>query len=189
MTRRDVRGAISSDGSRVFWTNGSSDEGPLFTTDTAKGKRSRSTPPRASGSGRGRNRRTSGRSALPRCDRDGARVFFTDTWPLTRNRTSNRSSRKKKPPNHPRARTHWDGRRTSTNTTSAPAIWSISPPHGRRKRRCPRHAAGQSEDGSYIYFVATACSLPAHSQGTVRARNSCCPIPKTVQSVCLRARS
>ena len=31
---RNVRGAISTDGSRVFWTNGESDQGPLFMRDT-----------------------------------------------------------------------------------------------------------------------------------------------------------
>ena len=35
---RDVRGAISTDGSRVFFTNGESDEGPLYMRDTVRGE-------------------------------------------------------------------------------------------------------------------------------------------------------
>ena len=81
---RDVRGAISSDGSRVFWTNGASDEGPLFVTDTTTGQTvqvNAAQGVREAGEEEIEERLDEVR--FQSASSDGERVFFTDTWPLT----------------------------------------------------------------------------------------------------------
>ena len=82
----DVRGAVSADGSRVFWTEGASDEGPLFMHDTTTGETVQINAVQGEGTHEPTEaERLEGldqvhfQSATP----DGSRVFFTDTWPLT----------------------------------------------------------------------------------------------------------
>ena len=73
----DVRNAISTAGSRVFWTNGSSDEGPLFMTNTARGETIQVNAAQGDQeAGAEEHRRRPGRSALPRCERQRLEGFL-----------------------------------------------------------------------------------------------------------------
>ncbi len=85
---RDVRNAISKDGSRVFWTNGDGDEGPLYLRDTvtnetiqinaAQGRAEPSAEEREEGLDEVHFQMASA---------DGSKVLFTDSWPLTEDST------------------------------------------------------------------------------------------------------
>ena len=79
----DVRGAISQDGSRVFWTN-EEENGPLYMSDTAKEETIQINAAQGV--------REAGAEEIEdnldevyfqAASSDGSKVFFTDTWPLT----------------------------------------------------------------------------------------------------------
>ncbi|HTZ64201.1 MAG TPA: hypothetical protein VMB51_08855 [Solirubrobacteraceae bacterium] len=81
----DVRGAISSDGSRVFWTN-AGELGPLYMRDTATEETVQINA--AQGEGTSEASEDEIEEGLDEvyfqaAASDGSRVLFTDTWPLT----------------------------------------------------------------------------------------------------------
>jgi DNA-binding beta-propeller fold protein YncE len=72
-----VRGAVSADGSRVFWRNGASGS-PLYLRDTSRGESVRLDAVQPGGSGGG-----AAEPIFQGASADGSRAFFTDTQRLT----------------------------------------------------------------------------------------------------------
>ena len=84
---RDVRGAVSADGSRVFWTDGlgnGADEGPLYMRNLATQQTVQVNAAQGVGEP-GEEERSEGLDEVhfQLASANGARVFFTDSWPLT----------------------------------------------------------------------------------------------------------
>jgi hypothetical protein len=80
----DVRGAISSDGARVFWTDGG-EEGPLYMRDTTTSETVQVNAAQGGASEPDAEEREEGLDEVhfQSASSDGSHVFFTDTWPLT----------------------------------------------------------------------------------------------------------
>lgn len=86
----NVRNAISRDGSRVFWTQGEADEGPLYMRDTAKGETVQLDAVQGEGLAQANLQEREEHLAevhFQGASADGSRAFFTDAWPLTTDST------------------------------------------------------------------------------------------------------
>ncbi len=84
---RDVRGAVSDDGSRVFWTEGlgnGADEGPLYMRNLATEKTVQVNAAQGVAEP-GEEEQAEGLDDVhfEMASANGGRVFFTDSWPLT----------------------------------------------------------------------------------------------------------
>ena len=81
--RGDVRGAISQNGTRVFWSN-EEELGPLYMRDTSKAETVQVSAAQGVPEA-GTEEREAGldETYFQAASSDGAKVFFTDTWPLT----------------------------------------------------------------------------------------------------------
>jgi DNA-binding beta-propeller fold protein YncE len=164
---RDVRGAISSDGSRVFWTNGASDEGPLFMTDTTTGQTfqlNAAQGVREAGEEEIEERldevRFEGASS------DGERVFFTDTWPLT-GESNLEPLAQEEEVSEPPAGGHSLGRPADLYEYDVGTGRLVDLTPGRVGERADvlGTIAGISEDGAHVYFVANGVLAPGAAPG------------------------
>jgi sugar lactone lactonase YvrE len=135
----DIRNAISDDGSRVFWSEKSSGEGPLYMRDTVTAQTVQVDAP------------APGVSPPPRYDpyfqlanADGSKVFFLENEPLTLN--------SKLPPteygNTPSDLYVYD---TETGTLTDLSVDA----NAGELAEVQNMVLGASEDGSVVYFVAT----------------------------------
>ncbi len=82
---RDVRGAISTDGTKVFWTQ-DGEEGPLYVRDTSTEETTQVNAVQGQGTSEpSEEERAEGVDEVyfQAASADGGRVFFTDSWPLT----------------------------------------------------------------------------------------------------------
>ena len=163
---RDVRGAISSDGSRVFWTNGASDEGPLVMTDTTSGQAvqvNAAQGVREAGEEEIEERldevRFQGASS------DGERVFFTDTWPLTGESNLEPLAQEEEVSEPPAGR-HSLGRPADLYEYDVDTgrLVDLTPTGGERADVLGT-IPGISEDGGYVYFVANGVLAPGAEPG------------------------
>ncbi len=153
---RNVRGAISTDGSRVFWTNGESDQGPLFMRDTLKGETIQInaaqgvSEPDEEELGEGLDE-----VHFQAASSDGSRVLFTDTWPLTTDSSL-------EPLAHEETISEGEGARGAGRAAD---LYEFDLETGKLTDLTPSARVGQgaevlgtlpgiSEDGSYVYFIA-----------------------------------
>jgi hypothetical protein len=133
-----VRHAVSDDGSRVLWTESKGGVGSLYLTDTVRGETLRLDSVQG-GSGSG-----SAGSVLWGASSDGSRVFFTDLQPLT-------------------ADSGADGNSSSdlyeceilagVSGELQCKLTDLTPSNG-GERANVLGVLGESEDGSWVYFVA-----------------------------------
>ena len=154
---RDVRGAISQDGSRVFWTN-EEELGPLYMRDTATEETIQVNAAAQGVTEAGAEERESGLDEVyfQAATSDGSRVFFTDTWPLTSDSTLEPNSEEQAP------------RRADLYElnlqTGVLSDLSVNPDVGEYAEVLGT-LPGISEDGSYVYFVANGVLAPGAERG------------------------
>jgi len=178
---RNVRNAISSDGSRVFWTNGGGDEGPLFVRDAAKGETIQVNAAQGVVEP-GEEEIAEGLDTVhfQGASSDGSRVLFTDAWPLTTTSTLEPLSKEEsieEPPEGARA-------------LGRPAdLYEFDVTTGVLKDLTPDNHAGEtadvlgtlpgiSEDGSYVYFVANGVLAPGAQPGDCPRTKPLLPQPE-----------
>jgi len=174
---RDVRNAISVNGSKVFWTNGlgqEEDEGPLYMRDTSKeetiqinaaqGVREPSEEERGEGLDEVHFQAASS---------DGSHVFFTDTWPLTK-QSSLEPLRTQEEVEEAPGKSHNVGRAVDlyeydTETGKLSDLTATS--RGGEQADVLGTLPGASEDGSYVYFVANGVLAPGAKPGNCQRTN------------------
>ncbi len=153
---RDVRGAISQDGSRVFWTN-EEELGPLYMRDAAKEETVQLDAAHGV--------REAGAEELEAgldevyfqaASSDGAKVFFTDTWPLTSESTL-------EPYEEEAAPRRADLYEYNLETGEL-ADLTVDRNVGERAEVLGT-LPGISEDGSYVYFVANGVLAAGAQRG------------------------
>ena len=165
---RDVRGAISSDGGRVFWTQGGSDEGPLYMRNTVAGNTVQVNA--AQGEGVKEPSEAERGEGLDEVHfqaaaHDGSRVFFTDAWPLTSESTL-----------EPRPEETVIEGETARNAGRPADLYEFDVETGKLLDLTVDNRVGEnadvlgtlpgiSEDGSYVYFVANGALAPGAEPG------------------------
>ena len=154
----DVRGAISQDASRFFWTNQEA-LGPLYMRDPAKEEtiqiNSAQGPKEA-----GEEEREDGLDEVyfQAASSDGSKVFFTDTWPLT--------SESSLEPNGAEGEPH-SADLYEYNVETGKLIDLTGAQNAGEHAEVLGTLPGASEDGSYVYFVANGILAPgAEKRGT-----------------------
>jgi DNA-binding beta-propeller fold protein YncE len=148
---KNVRHAISNDGSRVFWSAG----GHLYVSDPQTGETLR-VDANAGGSGNGQEE-----AAFQIASADGSKVFFTDNQALT---PLSRPGGEGDPdlyvyelnPGTPLSGTLRDLTPEGLEGASANVLAT----------RTGGGVIGASEDGSYVYFVANGVLAPGAKRGT-----------------------
>jgi len=169
---RDVRGAISSDGSRVFWTNGlgsGSDEGPLYMRDTVKGETIQVNAAQGVGEP-SEEERGEGLDQVhfQAASSDGSRVLFTDTWPLTKESNLEPRSSEEVVEGQSAGRPvdlyEFD---LETGKLIDLTLTGRSGEHADVLGTLP----GISEDGSYVYFIANGVLAPGAEPGNCPRTN------------------
>ncbi len=141
----DVRGAISQDGSRFFWTNEEADGG-LYMRDTAKEETIQINAAQGQGvSDPGPEELEDGLDEVhfQAASSAGSKVFFTDTWPLT--------SESSLEPSEEEAFHAADLYEYDVETGQLTDLTAI---HNAEQAEVLGTLPGVSEDGSYVYFVA-----------------------------------
>jgi len=178
---RNVRGAVSSDGSRVFWTNGGGDEGPLFMRDTVKGETIQVNA--AQGVAEATEEEISERLDevhFQAASSDGSKVFFTDTWPLTKDSmleprafeetvTEGEASR---PAGRPTDLYEFD--------VQTGKLTDLTPASVGEQGDVLGTLPGASEDGSYVYFVANGVLAPGAKAGNCPRTTPLVPHPQAI---------
>ena len=166
---RDVRNAISMDGSRVFWTDRENDEGPLFMRDTLKDETIQINAAQGVGEpGEAELAEGLDEVHFQGASSDGSRVFFTDTWPLTRESTLEPVSREEVVEGQGAGRPvdlyEFDvetGKLTDLTVDEHPGehadVLGVLP--------------GTKRDGSYVYFVANGVLAPNAQPGNCPRTN------------------
>jgi DNA-binding beta-propeller fold protein YncE len=165
---RDVRNAISRDGTHVVWTNGSKDEGPLYVTDTQTAQTLQVNAAQGVAEA-GEDEVEEGLDEVHFQDAsvDGSRIFFTDTWPLTADSTLEPHESEEviqEPP---------EGGR---NVGRPADLYELDVETDALTDLTPDDRAGESadvlgtipgasEDGSDVYFVANGALAPGAEPG------------------------
>ena len=166
---RDVRGAISQDGSRVFWSNGG-EEGPLYMHNTLKKETIQINAVQGEGvTEPSEEERSEGLDEVyfQAASSDGSSVFFTDTWPLTSESNLEPLSSEgvvEEPP------------AGSRNVGRPVDLYEFDVETGKLSDlTVDRHAGetadvlgtllGTGEDGSLVYFVANGVLAPGAEPG------------------------
>lgn len=164
---RDVRGAVSQDGSRVFWVNGAEDEGPLFMTDTQTGEsvqlNAAQGMPEA---GAEEVEERLDEVVFQGASVDGSRVFFTDTWPLTPDSTLEPLDREEEV-SEPPAGAHSLGRPADLYEydVETGVLSDLTPGSASVQADVLGTIAGTSSDGAVVYFVANGALAPGALPG------------------------
>ena len=177
---RNVRGAVSADGSRIFWTNGESDQGPLFMRDTQSNETIQINAAQGVGEpseeelGQGLDEVHFQAAAS-----DGARVFFTDTWPLTPDSTL-----------EPLAHEETVSEGTGARGAGRPAdLYEYDLETGKLTDLSAGGPVGQggevlgtlpgiSQDGGHIYFIANGVLAPGAQPGDCPRTKPILPHPE-----------
>ncbi|HTZ63210.1 MAG TPA: hypothetical protein VMB51_03835 [Solirubrobacteraceae bacterium] len=154
--RGDVRGAISQNGQRVYWTN-EEELGPLYMRDTSKEEtvqiNAAQGVPEA-----GTEEREGGLDEVyfQGASSDGARVFFTDTWPLTSESTLEPYEEEGSPRRADLYEYNVETGRLTDLTVDRNAG---------EEAEVLGTLPGTSEDGSYVYFVANGVLASGAERG------------------------
>ena len=160
--RGDVRGAISQNGTRVFWTN-EEELGPLYLRDTSKEETVQVNAvqgvPEA-----GANEREAGLDEVyfQAASSDGSKVFFTDTWPLTSESTL-------EPYEEEGAPRRADLYEYDVETGELTDL-TVDRNAGEQAEVLGT-LPGASEDGSYVYFVANGVLASGAERGDCSRAN------------------
>ena len=152
----DVRGAISQDGSRFFWTN-EGELGPLYLRDTAKEE----TIEVNAAQGVTEAAAEEIEDGLDEvhfqlASSDGSKVFFTDTWPLT-------SESSLEPSSEAEAFHAADLYEYDVDTGKLTDLTVVR--NAGEQAEVLGTLPGASEDGSYVYFVANGVLAPGAQRG------------------------
>ncbi len=149
----DVRGAISQDASRFFWTNNEA-LGPLYmrVRDAAK-EATIQINAAQSAKEAGEEEREDGLDEVyfQVASSDGSKVFFTDTWPLT--------SESSLEPNEAEGEPH-SADLYEYNVETGKLSDLTSAQNAGEHAEVLGTVPGASEDGSYVYFVANGILAP-----------------------------
>ncbi len=154
--RGDVRGAISQNGTRVFWTN-EEELGPLYMRDTSKEEtvqvNAAQGVPEA-----GAEEREAGLDEVyfQAASSDGSRVFFTDTWPLTSESTLEPYEEE----GSPRRADLYEYDVETGGLTDLTVDRNAG-----EEAEVLGTLPGASEDGSYVYFVANGVLASGAQRG------------------------
>ncbi len=171
----NTRGAVSSDGSKVFWTEAEF-EGPLYMSKTQTGE----TIQIDAAQGPGTSEPTAEereeelaavhfQAATP----SGSRVFFTDAWPLTSD--SGLEPREEEEFGEALGRP-FDLYEYNTETGK---LSDLSPDHNAGEQaEVLGTIPGVSQDGSYVYFVANGVLAPGAQHGNCPRNQSKLPHPQ-----------
>jgi DNA-binding beta-propeller fold protein YncE len=157
----DVRGAISQDGSRFFWTN-EGELGPLYMRDTAKeetiqinaaqGVKEASSEAIEDGLDQVHFQAASS---------DASRVFFTDTWPLTSESSL-----------EPSQEDSFHAADLYEYDVETGKLTDLTATRNAEQSEVLGTLPGVSEDGSYVYFVANGVLAPGAEKRGSCPRNS-----------------
>ncbi len=178
---RDVRNAISADGSRVFWSS-EGEEGPLYVRDTATGETTQVNAAQEGAREPDQEERGEGLDEVQfqGASSDGSRVFFTDTWPLTSQSTLEPLSREEvveEPPagnlTLPRPVDLYE-HDLETGKLSDLTVDE----HVGEDAEVLGTLPGASEDGSYVYFVANGVLAPGAEPGDCPRTKPLLPHPQ-----------
>jgi hypothetical protein len=158
----DVRGAISQNGSRVFWTNDEA-EGPLYMSDTATGQTIQINASQGTREAREEELRDGlDEVHFQAASSDGLKVFFTDAWPLT--------SESSLEPSGEEAFHAADLYEYDVETGK---LTDLTATRNAEQAEVLGTLPGVSEDGSYVYFVANGVLAPgAEKRGTCPRQGS-----------------
>jgi DNA-binding beta-propeller fold protein YncE len=153
----DVRGAISQDGSKVFWTN-QEELGPLYVRNTSREETVQVNAAQQGLREAGAAEREAGLDEVyfQAASSDGSKVFFTDTWPLTSESTL-------EPYEEEEAPRRADLYEYNTETGDLTDL-TVNQSAGERAEVLGT-LPGVSEDGSYVYFVANGVLSPGAERG------------------------
>ena len=163
---RDARGAISADGSRVFWTQGLGDEGPLYMRDTLTDETVQVNAAQGvSEAGQAEVEAEMDEVHFQDASSNGSRVFFTDTWPLTSESALEAGEEE--------AVVEGESARAGGRPAD---LYEYNVETGILSDLTPDHRVGEtadvlgtipgaSEDGSYVYFVANGVLAPGAQPG------------------------
>ena len=149
----DVRGAISQDGTRVFFT-GESESGAqtgLYMRDTQTGQTIQVNAAQGVVEPTGEESEVTFQAATP----DGSRVFFTETAPLTAESTQRQG----------READLYECELTEREGNLGCSLKDLTPLPTGGSADVLNMVAGVSEDGSTEYFVANAALAPGASEG------------------------
>ncbi len=166
---RDVRGAISSDGSRVIFTSGG-ELGPLYMRDSGTDQTIQINAAQGPGTSEpDEEERSEGLDEVhfQYASSDGSRVFFTDTWPLSSDSSLEPLSREEVIEEEPE-RTRSAGRAADLyeydlNTHELSDL-SADQNVGQQAEVLGT-IPGASQDGSDVYFVANGVLAPGAQAG------------------------
>ena len=162
----DLRGAISTNGEKVFWTDGTStepDHGGLYVTNTRTGQSTQintaqgASEPSEEELGEGLDQ-----VSFQAATSNGERVFFTDTWPLTSESTLEPVGEgplvEGQHTGHPADLYEYD--------TETGQLTDLTPDqHVGESADVLGAIAGISENGQYAYFVANGVLAPGAEPG------------------------
>jgi hypothetical protein len=156
----DVRGAISQEGSRVFWTN-EEEKGPLYMSNTGTGE---TIQINAAEKG---VREAHAEEIEDNLDEvyfqaastDGSKVFFTDSWPLTSESTLEPTVQQPEP----RSADLYEFDVETGKLTDLTV-----PRNAGEQAEVVGTIPGISEDGSYVYFVANGVMAPGAEHGNCK---------------------
>ncbi len=171
---RVVRGALSSDGSAVFWTQGAADEGPLYERDTTSGATVQINAAQGV-SEPDEEEREEGLDEVhfQAADPSGGRVFFTDSWPLSSESSLEplrslevieEAPGKSRSVERPLDLYEYDSETRKLSDLSVDQ-------HVGEPADVLGTLPGISEDGSYVYFVANGVLAPGAAPGDCQRTN------------------
>ncbi|HTZ65509.1 MAG TPA: hypothetical protein VMB51_15500 [Solirubrobacteraceae bacterium] len=154
--RADVRGAISQNGTRVFWTN-EEELGPLYMRDTGKEETVQVNAAQGFPEA-GVEEREAGldEAYFQGASSDGSKVLFTDTWPLTSESTLEPYEEEGAP------------RRADLyeyDVETGKLIDLTVDRNAGEQAEVLGTLPGASEDGSYVYFVANGVLASGAQRG------------------------
>ncbi len=174
---RDVRGAFSADGSRVFWTEGlggGTDEGPLYMRNLATEKTLQVNAAQSVAEP-GEEEQAEGLDEVhfQTASADGGRVFFTDSWPLT-------GESSLEPLDTVEVLEEAPGKSRSVGRPME--LYEYDVATGRLVDLTVDHQVGEaadvlgtipgaSENGEYVYFVANGVLAPGAQPGNCQRTN------------------
>jgi DNA-binding beta-propeller fold protein YncE len=163
----DLRGAISQEGSRVFWTNEEEKggaEGPLYMSDTATGEtiQINAAAPGVREAGPEEIEDKLDEVHFQAASSDGSRVFFTDTWPLTSESNLEPTKHEQTEHEEPLPADLYEFNVETHKLTDLTVARNVG-----ERTEVLGTLPGISEDGSYVYFVANGVLAPgAEKRGT-----------------------
>lgn len=182
---KDLRGAISTDGSRVFWSGTREQyEGHLYmrATVTPPGDPARAETIQLDTAHGVSQPSGAGGAVFQSANIEGTRVFFTDTQPLTPNAGGGERNDARTPDLYVCEIVENPEHRLECSLSD------LTPAHdGEESADVQGTVLGSSEDGSYVYFVADGIQGDdPDTQGEVARPGSCVHVNRNEETVAQR---